>query len=77
MTTKELHTHLAEFTLNDSSNSSLKRRTELEHFEVEGMRIPRFVNEFWTSKQRQNNPIHEVSYRACLKQNCHVSLSNY
>jgi DNA modification methylase len=31
------------------------------------MRVPRFVNEYWTSKQRQNNPIHEVSYRACFK----------
>lgn len=67
MTTKALHTHLTEFTLNCSSNSSFKRKTDLEYFEVEGFRIPRFVNEFWTSKQRQNNPIHEVSYRACFK----------
>jgi DNA modification methylase len=67
MTTKELHTHLTEFTLNDLSDSYLKQKTELEYFEVEGFRILRFVNEFWTSKQRQNNPIHEVSYRACFK----------
>ena len=67
MTTEELHTHLTEFTFNDLSDSYLKRKTELEYFEVEGFRIPRFVNEFWTSKQRQNNPIHEVSYRACFK----------
>lgn len=26
-----------------------------------------FVNEFWTSRQRQANRIHEVSYRACFK----------
>ena len=26
-----------------------------------------YVNEFWTSKQRQANRIHEVSYRACFK----------
>ena len=32
-----------------------------------GIRIPKFANEYWTSKQRQNNPIHEVSYRACFK----------
>jgi len=31
------------------------------------MNIPKFTNEFWTSKQRQSNPIHEVSYRACFK----------
>jgi len=67
MTTKELHTHLTEFTLNDLCDSYLKRKTVLDYFEVEGIRIPKFVNEFWTSKQRQNNPIHEVSYRACFK----------
>lgn len=26
-----------------------------------------FVNEFWTSRQRQANRIHEISYRACFK----------
>lgn len=29
--------------------------------------IPYFVNEFWTSGQRQAHSIHEVSYRACFK----------
>ncbi len=29
--------------------------------------IPYFVNEFWTSRQRQAHRIHEVSYRACFK----------
>ena len=67
MTTKTLHTHLTEFTLNCSSNSSLKRKTEKDYFYVGGVKVPRFINEFWTSKQRQNNPIHEVSYRACFK----------
>ena len=67
MTNKELYQHLTKFYLNDLSNPSLKRKTELEYFESEGIRVPRFVNEFWTSKQRQNNPIHEVSYRACFK----------
>jgi len=27
----------------------------------------KFTNEFWTSRQRQASPIHEVSYRACFK----------
>jgi DNA modification methylase len=67
MTTKELHTHLIKFTLNYSSNSSLKRKTEEDYFYVGRVKVPRFINEFWTSKQRQNNPIHEVSYRACFK----------
>src|SRR2546421_9992902 len=29
--------------------------------------VPVFVNEFWTSKQRQASSLHEVSYRACFK----------
>lgn len=29
--------------------------------------IPYFINEFWTSRQRQAHSIHEVSYRACFK----------
>ncbi len=31
------------------------------------VRVPTFVNEFWTSKQRAANSLHEVSYRACFK----------
>ena len=30
-------------------------------------RVTRFTNEFWTSRQRQAAPIHEISYRACFK----------
>jgi len=29
--------------------------------------VATFVNEFWTSKQRQANSLHEISYRACFK----------
>jgi hypothetical protein len=29
--------------------------------------VPYFINEFWTSSQRQAHSIHEVSYRACFK----------
>jgi hypothetical protein len=29
--------------------------------------VPTFINEFWTSKQRAANSLHEVSYRACFK----------
>ncbi|MCY3674932.1 MAG: DNA methyltransferase [Rhodobacteraceae bacterium] len=29
--------------------------------------IPYFIDEFWTSRQRQAHPIHEISYRACFK----------
>jgi len=30
-------------------------------------RVKKFTSEFWTSRQRQAAPIHEVSYRACFK----------
>ena len=33
----------------------------------EEVRVPTYVNEFWTSKQRAANRLHEVSYRACFK----------
>ncbi|GIV16650.1 MAG: DNA methylase [Armatimonadota bacterium] len=29
--------------------------------------VPTYVNEFWTSKQRQANNLHEIAYRACFK----------
>lgn len=29
--------------------------------------VPTFVNEFWTSKQRDAHSLHEISYRACFK----------
>jgi hypothetical protein len=30
-------------------------------------RIPVFLNEFWTSRQRAAHSLHEISYRACFK----------
>lgn len=67
MPDKKLHTYLIDFTLDCSKKISFNRKTKLEQFEADGIHIPRFINEFWTSKQRQSNPIHEVSYRACFK----------
>jgi DNA methylase len=29
--------------------------------------VPVFENEFWTARQRQAHPLHEISYRACFK----------
>ena len=67
LTDKKLHTYLTDFTLDCSKKISSNRKTKVEQFEADGIHIPRFINEFWTSKQRQSNPIHEVSYRACFK----------
>ncbi|HUW05662.1 MAG TPA: DNA methyltransferase [Williamwhitmania sp.] len=34
---------------------------------LNGMEVSRYTGEFWTSRQRQANPLHEISYRACFK----------
>lgn len=53
----------------DSFMSSLADFDEFgkqtEVFEDNGIRY--YVNEYWTSGQRQSHSIHEISYRACFK----------
>ena len=39
------------------------RKTDI--FEEDGLNY--FVNDYWTSSQRQSNRLHEISYRACFK----------
>jgi hypothetical protein len=34
---------------------------------IDNREIPKYEEEFWTSKQRQSSSLHEVSYRACFK----------
>ena len=41
--------------------------TEVEAGPGGKVKVETFVNEFWTSKQRQAHSLHEVSYRACFK----------
>lgn len=61
----DLHKYLSEYILEDSPRQP--NRTNVDVVKIKGADVPRFTNEYWTSKQRQNNPIHEVSYRACFK----------
>lgn len=42
-------------------------RTVIEKIEIYRHVINKYTNEFWTSKQRQALPIHEIAYRACFK----------
>jgi hypothetical protein len=60
---------LVEFEFNENSALfSDGQKTIIEYLKTaENNEITRFTNEFWTSKQRQANPLHEVSYRACFK----------
>ncbi len=41
--------------------------TEISAPGGETLRLPSFVNEFWTARQRAANRLHEISYRACFK----------
>lgn len=43
------------------------RSTVVEYFNISGKTYKKFVNEFWTSKQRQGNSLHGIAYRACFK----------
>jgi len=41
--------------------------TSIDELTLGSEKYVKFVNEFWTAKQRQANSIHEISYRACYK----------
>ncbi len=62
--------YIEDFSLIGSSDlfaEQVVSRSKLDYIEYANKRIPKFVNEFWTSKQRQAARIHEISYRACFK----------
>ncbi len=42
-------------------------RPDVDIVEAEGISVPRYTAEFWTSRQRAASSLHEVSYRACFK----------
>lgn len=67
---EELSDYLERFTLADNNNPGLikdNNETLIEIADIGDQDINRFVNEFWTSKQRKSSSIHEISYRACFK----------
>ncbi|MDO5845926.1 MAG: DNA methyltransferase, partial [Methanocorpusculum sp.] len=45
----------------------LTQDTEIAETETSGVHVTKYINEFWTAKQRDANRLHEVSYRACFK----------
>ena len=56
---------LEQFVYDVGYNSPVK--TKIEQVKINGKKIPKYINEFWTSKQRQAVSLHEISYRACFK----------
>jgi hypothetical protein len=47
--------------------SGTARPTDVEDVVIGSVTIPKYTNEFWTSRQRQASSLHEISYRACFK----------
>lgn len=56
-----LDRHLREF----RSHTAIP--TLVENITTGSITVPKYTNEFWTSRQRQASSIHEISYRACFK----------
>ena len=63
--TKSLAEQLAAF--REFGTSTKVVETPAKTFRGQSLRVATYVNEFWTSKQRAANSLHEVSYRACFK----------
>jgi hypothetical protein len=59
-----LHHELVAFNEFGAATSTQSKTDGVRFTEAE---IPVYLNEFWTSKQRAANRLHEISYRACFK----------
>lgn len=44
-----------------------KNNTVVEYLDIADKEVPKYINEFWTAKQRQGSSLHEIAYRACFK----------
>ena len=70
---RDLDRLLLGFSLNENPQSSLfpssdpTPATRVEEWSVDGLKVKKYVNEFWTSRQRQAASIHEIAYRGCFK----------
>ncbi len=56
-----------EFLDHIESFDEFNKQTQVLEFPDADFDISVYVNEFWTSRQRAANSLHEVSYRACFK----------
>ncbi len=68
-TSSRLRSYLENYSLKPQRSLFPEKHTltRVESFKAGSLEVPRYVNEFWTSKQRQAASIHEISYRACFK----------
>ncbi len=65
----DLNSHLAQHVfLENSTLFAGGKNTILGSKQIDdGLSVKTYTNEFWTSRQRQANSLHEISYRACFK----------
>ncbi len=69
--------YLENFTFNKNINMDLfsydnnseisNNTTIINDINIGNQIYQKYINEYWTSKQRQSSSIHEISYRACFK----------
>ncbi len=57
------HKYLTDFRLSEDQSV----QTVIQEQKVYDRQILYYINEFWTSRQRQASSLHEISYRACFK----------
>jgi hypothetical protein len=57
-----LERYLTEFKFKDNP-----QETQVENWTRKNRTYRKYINEYWTSKQRDASSLHEVSYRACFK----------
>jgi len=60
--------YLADFVFEEKDDLfTTDNKTVIKYLNISDKLFPIFINEYWTSKQRQSSSIHEISYRACFK----------
>lgn len=63
--------YLRDFAYTEDENMNLfaepEKRTLVEPAHIGDLTVLRYINEFWTARQRQASSLQEVSYRACFK----------
>jgi len=68
---RDISLFLRDFSLNENldlfASGQSSSATAIDSIAFNGAKVTRYINEFWTSKQRQASSIQEISYRACFK----------
>jgi len=59
--------HFSDFSFEIQPSLLQGNQTSNEIKRIGDNEIKYFINEYWTSRQRQSSSIHEISYRACFK----------